>query len=63
MTEYSTKSAASVCSSRPGARAVIIEKRKKRFNDEYLLPMLREARLLGISRDELEAMLDELWQK
>ena len=47
----------------PGARAVIIEKRKKRFNDEYLLPMLREARLLGISRDELCRMLDELWQK
>ena len=47
----------------PGARAVIIEKRKQRFNNEYLLPMLREARLLGISRDELCRMLDELWQK
>ncbi|HIX92945.1 MAG TPA: GntR family transcriptional regulator [Firmicutes bacterium] len=47
----------------PGARAVIIEKRKKRFNDEYLLPLLREARLLGLDRDELCRMLDELWQK
>ena len=32
-------------------------------NGKLMLPLLREARLLGLDRDELINMLDELWQK
>ncbi len=40
-----------------GARAVLIEKRKEQFYDQFVIAMLREAEKLGITRDELETMI------
>ena len=41
-----------------GAKAQIIEKRKSVFYDNYVRNLLEEAKSLGISRDELVAMID-----
>jgi GntR family transcriptional regulator len=40
-----------------GSRAVLIEKRKEQFYDQYVLSMLREAEKLGITKDELANMI------
>ncbi|WP_027091067.1 GntR family transcriptional regulator [Cohnella thermotolerans] len=40
-----------------GSRAVLIEKRKEQFYDQYALSMLREAEKLGITKDELANMI------
>jgi DNA-binding transcriptional regulator YhcF (GntR family) len=40
-----------------GARARLIEKRKKQFFDQYVVTMLREAAKLGITTEELAEMI------
>jgi DNA-binding transcriptional regulator YhcF (GntR family) len=40
-----------------GARARLIEKRKKQFFDQYVVTMLREAAKLGITTEELTEMI------
>ena len=42
-----------------GAKAQIIRKRRDAFYDNYVRNLLEEAKSLGISRDELIAMIDE----
>src|SRR5215813_15625419 len=41
----------------PGARAKVLEKRREEFFAQYVLTMLREAEKLGISEEELTAMV------
>jgi DNA-binding transcriptional regulator YhcF (GntR family) len=41
----------------PGAKQQLIEKRKRFFSEEYVWPMLQEARKLNISWDELERLI------
>ncbi len=43
----------------PGARELIIKKRRAAFFTEYARPFLHEARVLGISLDELIKMISE----
>jgi DNA-binding transcriptional regulator YhcF (GntR family) len=40
-----------------GARAALIEKRKEQFYERYVLTMMREARKLGITVDQLMDMI------
>jgi Predicted transcriptional regulators len=40
-----------------GARAVLVEKRKEQFFEQYVVTMLREAEKLGISADQLSDMI------
>lgn len=40
-----------------GARAVLVEKRKEQFFEQYVVTMLREAEKLGISADQLTDMI------
>lgn len=42
-----------------GAKKQIMEKRKKNFYDDYVKSLMAEARSLGISRQELIAMIQE----
>ena len=42
-----------------GARARALTKRRSRFHDVYVLPLLAEAETLGMDRDELLRMLDD----
>lgn len=42
-----------------GAKAQIIGKRKAAFYDNYVKSLLEEAKSLGISKEELIAMIDE----
>lgn len=42
-----------------GAREQLLKRRRTEFADQYLLPLLAEARKLGISVPELRAMLEE----
>lgn len=37
----------------PGARNVILEKRKKRFRTKTIIDMLKEAQSLGLKKDEI----------
>jgi DNA-binding transcriptional regulator YhcF (GntR family) len=41
----------------PGARARLVASRREQFRDQYLAPLLAEAAKLGISGDEVAAML------
>ncbi len=41
----------------PGARAVLVEKRKEEFFEQYVVTMLREAEKLGITADQLTEMI------
>ena len=41
-----------------GARGKLMEDRRRRFNDEFMTPLLHEAARLQISRAELKAMLE-----
>lgn len=43
----------------PGATAAVKEKRRKALGEEYVLPLLREAKSLGLSKEELLAMVKE----
>ncbi len=43
----------------PGAVARVLEKRRRVFYAEYVVRLLEEARKLGISRDQLIAMIQE----
>lgn len=40
-----------------GARAALIEKRKEQFYEQYVLTMMREARKLGITVEQLMDMI------
>jgi DNA-binding transcriptional regulator YhcF (GntR family) len=40
-----------------GARATLLKRRRERFTEEYVAPMLREARRLGISPHDLDHMV------
>lgn len=40
-----------------GARAKVIEKRKEQFFEEYVVTMIREAKKLGISAEQLTDMI------
>jgi GntR family transcriptional regulator len=42
-----------------GARERLLEDRRRRFRDQYLVPLLAEAHKLDITTDQLAAMLDE----
>lgn len=41
----------------PGARQVVMEKRKERFYDEYVVKMIQEAKKLGITSEQLADMI------
>lgn len=41
-----------------GAKQMIMEKRKTAFYENYILPMIREAEKLGVSREEIRSMLE-----
>ena len=41
-----------------GARARLRERRRERFTEQYVQPLLAEARKLGIDHDELMKMID-----
>ncbi|HWH01567.1 MAG TPA: GntR family transcriptional regulator [Pilimelia sp.] len=42
----------------PGARARLRERRRRRFAQQYVRPLLTEARKLGIDTEELKSMID-----
>ncbi len=42
-----------------GARKRLLDRRRAEFREHYAVPLLREARLLGIATDELWQMIDE----
>ncbi|MEU2348439.1 GntR family transcriptional regulator [Modestobacter sp. NPDC049651] len=42
-----------------GAREQLLKRRRSEFADQYVVPLLTEAEKLGISADELRAMLQE----
>jgi DNA-binding transcriptional regulator YhcF (GntR family) len=41
----------------PGARARLLEKRRDRFFEQYVAPMLQEAEKLGITTDQVAEMI------
>lgn len=41
-----------------GARTIILTRHKQEFFQEFLLPMLEEAKNLGLSREDIVGMLD-----
>ena len=43
----------------PGARELLQARRRKSFREQYLDPLLAEARTLGIGLDELHSMIDD----
>ena len=43
----------------PGAKEKILDKRRRKFADEYLMPMVREARLLGLDTAEICTMIEQ----
>ena len=42
-----------------GARALLIDRRRARFANEYVQPLIAEARKLGIDIEELKTMIDK----
>ncbi|GAA5200036.1 GntR family transcriptional regulator [Rugosimonospora acidiphila] len=42
----------------PGARAKLRDRRRDEFADQYIRPLLAEARKLGLNTAEVKAMLD-----
>lgn len=42
-----------------GARAVLMQRRREKFFDQYVQPLAREARKLGIEPDELANMIKQ----
>jgi DNA-binding transcriptional regulator YhcF (GntR family) len=45
-----------------GARARLVAQRRDRFREQYLAPLLAEARKLGITPGQLAAMIEETEQ-
>jgi DNA-binding transcriptional regulator YhcF (GntR family) len=45
----------------PGARSKLRDRRRDQFAEQYVHPMLVEARKLGLATDEVRAMLDR-WE-
>ena len=43
----------------PGAADAVKEKRRRALGEEYVLPLLREAKSLGLGKEELLAMMQE----
>lgn len=43
-----------------GAKKKLLKKRKKTFIDEYVVPLVREATIIGISSNEILNMINEL---
>ena len=43
----------------PGAAAAVKEKRRRALGREYVLPLLREAKSLGLGKEELLAMVKD----
>jgi DNA-binding transcriptional regulator YhcF (GntR family) len=41
-----------------GARAQLLERRRKSFGDAYITPLLAEARRLGLDVEEVKKMID-----
>lgn len=41
-----------------GARALLLERRREAFAQQYLAPLLAEARKLGIDADQVKKMID-----
>ena len=46
-----------------GAREKIISKRKSAFNDNYVLPLLKESKNLNIDKDEIITMIERGYEK
>lgn len=46
-----------------GARTLIQEKRRKAFYEDFVLPMAAEAKKLGLSEQELSAMIERGYKK
>ena len=46
-----------------GARTLIQEKRRKAFFEDFVLPMAAEAKKLGLSEQELSAMIERGYEK
>lgn len=42
-----------------GARELLQERRRTEFRKRYVGPLVREAQLLGIDRNEVDAMIDQ----
>ena len=46
----------------PGAHTKLRHRRREQFSDQFLRPLLTEAHKLGLTADELKAMIDA-WEK
>lgn len=42
-----------------GARAIVLEKRKRDFFKDFIIPLRKEAEKIGISEEELHGLLNE----
>lgn len=42
-----------------GAKQRLLDRRRAEFHERYAIPLCREARLLGITTDELRQMIDQ----
>ena len=47
----------------PGAKEAILAKRREKFAAEYLAPMVREAKLLGLDANTLTSMIDAAYKE
>ena len=47
----------------PGAKEAILAKRREKFAAEYLAPMVREAKLLGLDTNTLASMIDAAYKE
>jgi GntR family transcriptional regulator len=45
-----------------GAREILLRKRRDEFRDRFVLPLAREAQVLGLTTDELHQMIDDQGQ-
>ena len=43
-----------------GAKEKLLTQRKEQFLDQYLLPMIQEAKKLGISEEDISKMINQL---
>ncbi len=43
-----------------GAKEKLLTQRKEQFLDQYLLPMIQEAKKLGISKEDISNMMNQL---
>ena len=47
----------------PGAREAILAKRREKFAAEYIAPMVREAKLLGLDAAALALMIEQAYKE